>query len=291
MSNEELVKYYSVLQIEGDVESITYRDATIAFRKIALKIHPDKAGPESKEAFQELLHAYARVHDHFKAKNDISNDDERFFRDNFEKFNFPFENKGSFTVSIEDSLADTWQNCIETIHGDPKIVLNGWGTECDRIWKVQHGDDIKIDITIHIYNNPKNKKGSKLMLQGSIQSLICSFVFQELPKVYKLVCENQPRALEDKPRLKKKTPAKPTVKCDQCKFKSTMIQMKMHIQNVHTKPRRASKRLPAFTPCANLQKEAKLTLPSNSVTPLTVKALWRIIQSFWLMTVTIMMLK
>ena len=30
MSNEELVKYYSVLQIEGDVESITYRDATIA---------------------------------------------------------------------------------------------------------------------------------------------------------------------------------------------------------------------------------------------------------------------
>ena len=71
---------------------------------------------------------------------------ECMIRDNFEKFNFPFENKCSFTVSIEDSLADTWQNCIETIHGhgEPKIVLNGWGTECDRIWKVQHGDDIKI---------------------------------------------------------------------------------------------------------------------------------------------------
>ena len=43
------------------------------------------------------------------------NDDERLFKDNFEKFNFPYANKGSFTIGIEDSLADTWQNCMESL--------------------------------------------------------------------------------------------------------------------------------------------------------------------------------
>ena len=40
------------------------------------------------------------------------NDDEKFFEDNFEKFNFPFENKGSFTFVIKDYLANTWQECM-----------------------------------------------------------------------------------------------------------------------------------------------------------------------------------
>ena len=90
-----------------------------------------------------------------------------------------------------------------------------------------------IDITIHIYNNPKNKKGSKLMLQGSSQTLLCSYVFDELPKIYKVVCESiSIRDIEDITKVKKKMPEKSLVKCNQCKFKANMIQMKMHIQNM-----------------------------------------------------------
>ena len=80
-----------------------------------------------------------------------NDEDLKFFEDNYEKFNFPFENKGSFTVLIEDYLADTWQRCIENILGEPKVVINAWGTECDRIWKVTHEN---CEITLHIYNKP-----------------------------------------------------------------------------------------------------------------------------------------
>ena len=75
------------------------------------------------------------------------------------------------------------------------------------------------------------------MLQGRIQSMICSFVFQELPIIYKMVVERKSKAVND--QSKKKTTAEPSVKCDQCKFKSSMIQMKLHIKNVHTRNRRA----------------------------------------------------
>ena len=173
------------------------------------------------------------------------NENQRFFDDNFQAFNFPYENKGSFTVKIEDALADTWQECITQL-------INSHGTQFDRFWKVEYGVERKIDKTIHIYNNPKNRKASKLMLQGSTQSLICSYVFSELPKIYKLVCEAQPKPLEG--NMKKK----PTVKCDQCHFKSNMIKMKLHIKNMHIKKAtRASKRLPDFTPVVKPSKRTK----------------------------------
>ena len=86
-----------------------------------------------------------------------------------------------------DNLADTWQDCIEKFLGSPKVVVNGWGTQCDRNWKTNHKG---IEITVHIYNESKNKKGSKLMVQGSKHSLICSFIFNELPKMYRIACES-----------------------------------------------------------------------------------------------------
>ena len=274
MTNEEIRKHLDVLKIQNNINDVTLKDVTLAFRQLALILHPDKAGNESTAAFQELINAYEKVFDFFKEKHGAdfdkifeNDDDQKFFKDNFQKFNFPFENKGSFTVSIEDYLADTWQECIEILLGEPKIVKNAWGTECDRIWKVEHG---KIDITLHIYNKPKNKKGSKLMLQGSNQSLICSYVFEELPKMYKLVCDNKPKPLEDKNKTKM-TPSKPAVKWEQCKFKSSLMQMKMHMKSVHgTRPRRNSKRLRNFSPiiksskrCKN-EKSLKMDLMINS---------------------------
>ena len=54
------------------------------------------------------------------------------------------------------------------------------------------------------------------------------------------------------------TPARTTVKCDKCQFKSSMVQMKMHNKNIHMKKAtRASKRVPAFTPDVKATKRAK----------------------------------
>ena len=62
-----------------------------------------------------------------------------------------------------------------------------------------------------MYNKPKNKQGSKLMLKGSRQSLIYSYVFDELPKIYKLVCYNKPPKIEATLKAKKVS----LVNCDQ----------------------------------------------------------------------------
>ena len=95
------------------------------------------------------------------------------------------------------------------------------------------------------------------MIQGSHQSIICSYVFDELPHIYKLVCANKPKKIEGHQKPKK-TATKPVVKCEQCKFKSSMIQMKMHMKSIHgPRPKRVSKRLPNFTPVAKPSKRSK----------------------------------
>ena len=252
----ELKRFLGVLKIYNDITKVSVKDVNKAFRKLAKVTHPDKVGDEKTSVFQALLYAYDNLKDYFKEKQGISDEDifetdeeEDFFRKNFEKFNFPFANQGSFTVNIEDHLADTWQKCMEDILGEPMVYRNPNRTECDRSWKVYYGKDEKIQITIHIYNNPKNKKGSKIMLQGSCQSLLCSYVFEELPRIYKKVCEYKPLVIEESNKSKKVTKARQVVKCDNCKFKASLIQMKMHMKTVHgPKPTRSSKRHPDFTP-------------------------------------------
>ena len=202
----EIENSLKTLGISTNIEKVTLREVNNAFRKLAIKLHPDKAGDSNTAVFQEVRHAhevvtkYLRDNDTLKDREGDNDDEEIFFRDNFHRFNFPFENKGSFTVQIEDSLANTWQQQLEILLGEPKIVRNSHGTECDRSWKIFYSG---IYVTIHIYNNPKNMKGSKLLLQGSQQSIICSYVFQELPRIYKLVCCNIPLSLEISASAKK----------------------------------------------------------------------------------------
>ena len=103
MTNEELRRNLGILdiQVDADVEAVTPGDVRAAFQKLALILHPDKTRPESKAAFQTLRKAYEQVRDHFKEKVangdgtvNLTDDDQRFFDENFENFNFPFENKG-----------------------------------------------------------------------------------------------------------------------------------------------------------------------------------------------------
>ena len=137
--------------IGEDIFNVTVRDVNVAFRKRAKVVHPDRAGAETTAAFQKLKAAHEKLKDYLNKQGMdkyeiIENDDEElFFKHNFEHFNFPFENNGCFTVAIEDSMADTWQEFI----GEPRVVKNDWGTECDRSWKVKYAG---IEITLHIYN-------------------------------------------------------------------------------------------------------------------------------------------
>ena len=264
MIKEELNKHLVAIGIHEDIDEVNIKNVNAAFRKLAKKFHPDKAGDEKTAIFQRVKAAYDKLKEYFdkkKAEDDLvptdvedGDDEERFFVDNFDKFNYPFENNGSFTVGIEDWLADTWQKCLHDLLGDPKVIINDRGTECDRFWKSKY---LNIDITVHIWNNPKNKKGSKLMIQGSRQSIICSYVFEELPKIYKLVRLNKPEVMAIGTRTTKRMPVRAIVKCDQCKYKSSMLQMKMHIKTVHgAKPQR-SKRSPNFTPLTKPAKRSK----------------------------------
>ena len=138
MTQEEIRKHLEVLKIQDAIANVSLKDVNSAFRKLASEMHPDKAGDASTAAFQELLNSCHILRKYLKEKTQeeeqvLENDDDfKFFEDNFEKFNFPFV--------IEDYLADTWQECMENILGVPKVIINAWGSECDRIWKVKHGN-------------------------------------------------------------------------------------------------------------------------------------------------------
>ena len=120
-TTDNIRKHLQVLDITDDVSNVTLADVNCAFRRLATVLHIDKAGAESTHAFQELLNSCLFLRKYFKenikeqtekSEDDVQketvndDDDDKFFEDNFEKFNVPFENKGSFTVFIEDYLAD-----------------------------------------------------------------------------------------------------------------------------------------------------------------------------------------
>ena len=91
--------------------------------------------------------------------------------------------------------------------------------------------------------------------------MICSYVFDELPKIYKLVTENKPLKIETSSKTKKSS----LVSCDQCKFKSSIIQMKMHIKTIHDSTRpRVNKRASNFTPIIKAHKKVKKSTPPRS---------------------------
>ena len=253
------------------LDSFQIKDVISIYRNKTRKVHPDKfnqATEEEKrrktEEFQKLNNGYETILKYIVENGNTNtsseqneDDEEAFMKNNFNNFNFPKENTGSFTVIIQHSDADTWHKCLVDIYGNPVITRNDRGTVLDTFWKFPFEDEgRKIELTLHIYNKPKTKKESKLLIQGGFQPLTCLYVFTELPKIYKKVSKEKPKAINDmrtSPKL-----IKPTVKCEQCKFKAPLIAMKKHIRAVHgPKPQRASKRICNFTPISNLQKRRK----------------------------------
>ena len=58
----------------------------------------------------------------------------KFAKENFDFFNFPKKNTDSFTVAVENHLADMWQECFERLFGKPIVNKNkATGTESGRV--------------------------------------------------------------------------------------------------------------------------------------------------------------
>ena len=106
VNKEEIENCLKELKLDfSHNEQIKLKNISVAFQKLAVVLHPDKAGEGSTSAFQSLRQAYEKLRDHFIAQASESTVERNFFDDNYEAFNFPFENLGSFTVRIENSLA------------------------------------------------------------------------------------------------------------------------------------------------------------------------------------------
>ena len=101
---------------ENGVNGCTIHDASIAYRRTAKIVHPDRLGSEATQddiarataAFQTLGNAYKVVVKYLvdklkDTKEEVIADVEKFSQDNFESFNFRTQNKGSFRVEIENS--------------------------------------------------------------------------------------------------------------------------------------------------------------------------------------------
>ena len=140
---------------------------------------------------------------------------------------------------IQHSQADLWQESLEKMYGVPQVHKNDYGTETDRFWKFKYNvDDRVTEITMHIYNKPKNKKASKLMIQSGSQPLICIYVFTELPKIYRDVCDKIQALCDNTQGIKKQKKKKISlIKCGKCNVQATLNEMKMHLKRAHTKPR------------------------------------------------------
>ena len=230
-----------VLEIdEAKKATVTIREVIKAYRKKAFRVHPDTSGYESTADFQALSNAYERTLKHLvdqhKAKesdeNDVEesadNEEETFIKENFDRFNFPKKNADSFTVVVENILADTWQECFENLFGKPFVNKNkSSGTEAGRVWKVEYEQgENKTELTIHFYNKPVKSKKSKFLIQGGNHAFKCLFVFNEMPKIYKIVRDMKP----------KNQKLKTEIQCGQCsvKYKSKK-DLRIHFLTTHSK--------------------------------------------------------
>ena len=230
-----------------NIDSITIRDLIQAYRRKAVKTHPDKVGDahkeEATEAFKVLNNAYEKLLkflvEKAKSNSDINkhevneeeSEEQKFTEEYFKHFNFPTENDGSFTVNIQHYQADAWQDNLEKIYGTPTIHKTSKGTVTDTFWQFKYTvEEEETVITLHIYNKPQNKKKSKLMIQSGNKSLVCIFVFSELPRIFKNISTST-LVMEDKKRNAS------LVKCTQCKVKATLTGMKMHLKTAHATPK------------------------------------------------------
>ena len=126
--NDELKLSLEILKIKKELTTVTKKDIYSAFKVLEKVLHPDKSGIKTTTSkFQDVRSAYDKLMLYVETnKCDDStevDESEAFFHENFKKFNFPCENKGSLTVNIEDHLANNWQSCLTASYGEPEVKI------------------------------------------------------------------------------------------------------------------------------------------------------------------------
>ena len=172
----------------------------------------------------------------------------KFTRDNFSNFNFPKQNDGSFTVFVQNELADAWEEALEKKYGEPIIESSSKGKAFGKNWKTKFTvEDMHVELTIHFYNKPLSKpKRSKILIQGGNkhnQSMLHFFVFEELPLIYEVI-SSQTRFSKRKrlntPVRRRNTRYKSSSKvdvlnCALCDFTSVSnVSVIRHMKTSHT---------------------------------------------------------
>ena len=161
MSSDRLQDDLLILEINDvPLKDLNIQLVKTAFYKRALVRHPDKGG--SKEGFQELQDSYQNILQYLleHLDNENLNSDEHFLKDLFEKFNFPQENNQSFTIRVENELADIWEETLSVLYSDPtRLVSNG------RQWKTSFSfNDCSARIFVTLWNKPKTDNQSKILI-------------------------------------------------------------------------------------------------------------------------------
>ena len=81
LSDAELSECLIALELDPkDIDNITLKQASKAFQRLALLVHPDKAGEEYTAQFQRLFASYEKLRNHFKQTKDKT-DKGNFFDD------------------------------------------------------------------------------------------------------------------------------------------------------------------------------------------------------------------
>ena len=86
LSAKELSYYLKILELDSiDIATVTLKQASQAFMRLAILTHPDKAGEKSTAEFQKVRDAYEKIRNHLsECENTTTDIDEsNFFEDNF----------------------------------------------------------------------------------------------------------------------------------------------------------------------------------------------------------------
>lgn len=135
MSKNNKRDYYEILEVS---KNATEKEIKTAYRKLAMKYHPDRnKEPDAEEKFKEVSEAYEVLIDPDK-------------RAKYDKYGHAAFDQGSFSGSAEDIFADFFKNFQDSFSGSANpfddIFSSFAGGSRQR--KYSRGEDIQINVNV-----------------------------------------------------------------------------------------------------------------------------------------------
>ena len=207
------------------------------------------------------------------------NDDpkENEARKHFKDFNFENINKQSISISILTIYASAWEAILENNYGKPIDKSDKGNGKKYTIDSYLRSNQPSGTLYVTIWNKPKQPRST--ILENCNMKMNIDFLNEKIPELFEevlriktiddgndvieIVEKQSTKKLETKSGPRNPT-GKPIVKCEECSFKSSLLQMKMHMRRTHgPKPKKSTKRLSNFTPVVKAAKRAKSTIVNN----------------------------